>query len=89
MTLPWELDDARSQLRRRLGAYLLAMARAERWDGGSLTRRREELRELADRCSMRVHLEVVLKRLEQDHARRPGHRDTVTSGGRIVRDARS
>ena len=85
---PWEQDHAPTQLRRALEAYRLAMARAERWDGGSLTRRRAELRRLADATGQREQVELVLVALEREHAARPGNPSTVTSHGRIVRDAR-
>jgi hypothetical protein len=79
MAHPWELDNRRVQLQRRLGAYVLAMRRTTSWDGGSLTRRRLELRALAEQCGWKLQLELILKQLERDHGARPGTSDHVTT----------
>jgi hypothetical protein len=87
--MPWEQDHAPRALRTRLTAYRAAMARTASWDGPSLTERREELRQLADRAGQREQLELVLVALEREHAANPGDPSTVTRRGRIVHDGRS
>lgn len=64
---PWEVDNADSQLRIRLQAYVRAMARTRKWDGPSLTRRREELRHLADVAGQTDQLERILLALKRQH----------------------
>jgi hypothetical protein len=65
---PWQVDNPSTQLKIRMRSFLDAMKRTERWDGGSLTRRRDELRTLAERAGMPADtLEGLLTLCEEAH----------------------
>ena len=72
MSFPWEVSNASAQLGHAIRGYRAAMTRAEKWNGGSLTRRRQVLRRLADECGKRAELELLLAAMKRQHEESPG-----------------